>query len=392
MQQQLSQNDTPQIAPSHACHQLLRAVVRPSADDSQIRTLAEDVRDWEQLMRIAREHRVMPLLFTRLTEAEATLPAKTAQRLYAEQQRNVFHCMANAAELLAILETFARYDIDAMPFKGIVLAASVYGDANARAAGDVDLLVRDRDLKRATELMLERGYNLETPVGEDFSSIEPEIHENHFERPRDGIVAELRTRLELFGLRSDRELGMDWVWPRRQSVTLAGATVPDIDPETTLLMLCMHGSKHAWTRLSWIVDVAQLLTTHPGLDWSAIQREARRTGLSRTLMLGVLLAHRVADAPVPRDILRDFASVKAVRTLAEYIDENVFDPTLRKPPGFMTYSVRLLSIGDRLRLMSSPYLFRPNEHDRAFVKLPRSLSTLYYLVRPLRLLLDRSAR
>lgn len=392
MQQQLHHNETPRLSPGQACCRLLRAIVRPAATEAQIDRFAQQIVDWDELLSVSKAHRVLPLLFARLLQAGVELPVEAQKRIEREYRRNVFHCMANAAELIAILESFSRHAIPAMPHKGVVLAASVYGDANARAAGDLDLLVYAQDLKRATELLLDRGYDLDTRVHADFSPVDPECFEYLFIRMRDGMVVELRTRLELFGTRSDRALGMHWVWPRRQSASLAGAAVPDIDPETTLLMLSMHGSKHAWTRLAWIVDVAQLLAAHPNLDWKAIEREARRTGLWRTLALGVLLAHSVADAPVPQQVLRRFASVGTVRSLAEYIDANLLDPAVRKPPGRMPYAMRLLGFRDRLRLVLSLSLFKPDSRDHAFVELPRSLSVLYYLVRPLRLLLDRSAR
>ena len=110
------------------------------------------------------------------------------------------------------------------------------------------------------------------------------------------MVLELRWRLELTQPRFKRNLGMDWVWPRRRTAMLAGAEVPDMSPEITLLMLCMHGSKHVWSRLIWICDVAQLLVSSPDLDWKEVTREANQSGLWRSLALGVLLAHRFAGA------------------------------------------------------------------------------------------------
>ena len=89
---------------------------------------------------------------------------------------------------------------------------------------------------------------------------------------------------------------MDWVWDQRGTVTLAGAKVPNLDPVSSLLVLCMHGSKHAWSRWMWVCDVARLIESQPGLDWVAARREARRVGLWRCLALGVLLAWRGAGS------------------------------------------------------------------------------------------------
>jgi hypothetical protein len=374
--------------------ELLRAVVRRQADATaqRIDLLAGNVRDWDSLLKLAREHRVLPLLFSRLADMGPAVPPAAQDYLRAEYHRNVFHALANAAELIGVLEVFDHFGIPAMPFKGVVLGASIYGDLTTRPAGDVDLLVHYRHLVRATAVLLERGYELKTEVRADGTPAVPNYYEYHFERPADGMVIELRWRLELTQPRFRRNLGMDWVWPRRRIAMLAGAEVPNLDPEITLLVLCMHGSKHAWSRLIWVCDVAQLLVSFPGLDWKEVTREAKRVGLWRTLALGVLLANRVAGAAVPQAVLRRFESDATAYNLARHIQENLFDAPGSPPMGRLPYYVQLLGFRDRVRLLLSPDVLRPNERDREAIHLPRSLEALYYLVRPVRMLLDRSAR
>ena len=205
-------------------------------------------------------------------------------------------------------------------------------------------------------------------------------------------MLELRWRLELTQPRFRHDLGMDWVWPRRRSALLAGATVPNMNPEVAMLVLCMHGCKHVWSRLIWVCDVAQSLAAYPDLDWKEVQREAKQSGLWRSLALGVLLAHGIAGAPVPPDILRCFQNDRSARTLAEHIQEHMFDSPGSTPKSRVPYSVQLLGFSDRLKLLLSFNFMRPNERDRALLPLPKSLYFLYYLLRPLRILRDKSAR
>ena len=134
---------------------------------------------------------------------------------------------------------------------------------------------------------------------------------------------------------------------------LAGAEVPDMSPEINLLMLCMHGSKHMWSRLLWICDVAQLLASSPSLDWKEVTDEAKEAGLSRTLALGILLSHRVTGATVPQTILRRFEADTTACLLAEHIQENLFDAPGSTPQGRMPYSLQLLDFRDRVGLLLS---------------------------------------
>ncbi len=62
------------------------------------------------------------------------------------------------------------------------------------------------------------------------------------------------------------------------------------------------------------------------------------------------------------------------------------------PQGPMPYSLRILDRWDRIRWLLRMEFFRPNERDLAVVRLPAVLRPLYRIVRPLRILFDRSAR
>ncbi|MGB9075890.1 MAG: nucleotidyltransferase family protein [Terracidiphilus sp.] len=354
--------------------------------------MARQVSHWESAITCARQHRIVPLLYERLTKAGVALPGEIQDQLRVAYDRNAFHSLANAAELVRILRLLEGRGIPAMPFKGVVLASSVYGTLTIRPAGDLDLLIHAHHLGQASSALRESGYELKTKTRDDGSPAIEDYYEYHFERASDGMVLELRWRLELTQPRFHHDLGMDWVWPHRRSVKLAGVDVPDIDPERTLLVLCMHGGKHAWSRLIWVCDVAQFLERRQDLDWKALKKEARRVGLARALALGVILARRVCDADVPDDVLLGFESDRGARDLASYFEEALFDEPGRTPNGHMPYSLRLLDVRDRILAMLSPGVLRPNERDRQMIRLPRAFFPLYYLIRPIRILLDRSPR
>jgi hypothetical protein len=371
--------------------QLLRAVVRP-CEEATIAVLASKIHSWDRTLDLARSHRIVPMLYARLDANREHLPAEVLGLIRREFERNALHCLTNAEELLKILQDFDSSKIPAMPFKGVVLGASVYGDLTARNAGDLDLLIHYRDLQRATEMLKQRGYQLMSKVREDGTPAVEDGFEFHFERPSDGMVLELRWRLELTQPRYRYNLGMDWVWPRRRSAKVAGADVPDMDPVSCLLVLCMHGTKHVWSRLAWICDVAKLLESTPELDWDFTQQEAKRVGLGRSLELGVLLAQRVAGARVPGEVLHRFERDRTVRKLAEFLDESLMERPRKMPSGWVPYNFKILGFRDRARTLLSPEFLRPNPRDRAWIKLPKALDPLYFLIRPVRILLDRTGR
>lgn len=374
------------VNPDPASCSLLLAIARAAVDPDAVHSAAGAVEDWEGFLRLTETHRMSAMAFRRLEGMTAAVPSAILQALAAEYERNLCQSMLSAAELLQVLDALGREQIPAMPFKGIVLAASAYREPGLRACGDLDLLIRHEDLERATAILLERGFRRITPAVDGVT-----VHEYTFQRAEDGAIIELRWTLDLIYARYKRDLGLEWVWADRRSVRLNGIDVPNPTPEKTLILLCMHASKHVWSRLSWVCDVAQLIASSPNLDWEAALSEARALGLWKPLALGILLAQRMAGArtnlPQQSSIQRD----RSVAKLASHFERNLVRSPGAGPYGRIPYNIRLLDYRDRIRVLFSPGFLRPNDRDRAafpFAGPP----ALYYLLRPIRLMLDRSAR
>jgi hypothetical protein len=382
------------MAASPKSSEFLRFAVKIDRSNhaGELERLAAAVEDWDEVVCLAREHRVSTLLYRQMAALGCDVPAEIETQLATEHQRSFLLNMSNALELVRLLKELEKQSIAAMPFKGVVLAASVYGDLAARPAGDLDMIIDSRDLVRATAVMQECGYALITPIKEDGSPLPSHCYELGFERLSDESLVELRFRLELIQPRFTHNLGLDWVWTGRRTASVAGAEVPDMCPEIALLVLCMHGCRHLWSRLIWIRDVAQLIAARPALDWQETIRQAKANGLIRPLALGVLLASRVTGAPVPEAILRSFESDSTVLKLARHMDENLFDAPGTVPPSHFPFSFKILDSRDRFRAFFSPDFLLPNARDKTVFPLPKPLYPLYAFLRPLRILLDRSPR
>ena len=375
---------------------LLLAVARHSLqrDPDSIRNKAKVVSDWPAFVAMARAHRMAPMAYRSLEEAQAAVPSATHEQLAATYERNLCQSMVAASELLAVLAAFEHEQIRTMPFKGIVLAASTYPDTGMRACGDLDLLIYRHDLDRAKAILRERGFR---PVSAEFRGhpvAESETNLNHEDtllRPHDGMIIELRWKLNFIYGRYGRDLGLDWAWQGRRTVQLNGAAVPGMSPEKNLLMLCMHASRHIWSRLLWICDIAHLIASSPDLDWDSVESQARVLGLWKPLALGVLLAHRLVGCPLDRPLLVSLQQDRTVLRLVQHFEKHVLTMPGVGPAGRLPYNFLLLDIRDRMRVLFTPSIFKPNELDRAALKflVPQPL---YYLVRPFRVLLDRSSR
>jgi putative nucleotidyltransferase-like protein len=115
--------------------------------------------DWPHLLGLAEDHGVTGHLAARLLQLNQDIvPPATRQALVEYQRMKIFFTLRMHAELFHPLDRFEAEKIGALVVKGPVLAIQAYGDRARRSYGDLDLLVRQRDIRRATELMIAAGY------------------------------------------------------------------------------------------------------------------------------------------------------------------------------------------------------------------------------------------
>jgi hypothetical protein len=225
-----------------------------------------------------------------------------------------------------LLRLFEAGSIRAVAFKGPVLAGTVYGNLGLREFGDLDILVRKKDICRARDLMLSHGYRLAPDFQRAMAWIHPPAAGIYpFSAPTDAHSrVEIHVELEPWFFR----FNTDEVLDRAQPSSLAGERIWTLSPEDSLLLLCVHGTKHWWYCLDLICGVAEFIRI-ARLDWQVALDRARRQGCARMLLLGLLLAQNLMGAALGHEAEAAMHSDSAVASLAARVQDHLFS----KPAG-----------------------------------------------------------
>jgi hypothetical protein len=174
---------------------------------------------------------------------------------------------------------------------------------------------------------------------------------------------------------------------RRRALTLDGRAVTTLGGDDTLVALCLGGTSELWSRLKFVVDVAEVLQAPGGHDWPALLDRARRDGTLRMVLLGVSLGCDHAGEAVPAEVAAALEAEPAVGSLQQRAWRRLFARG-DAPPAYLERNRFWLAARDRSadRVASLwVRLWTPTENDWRFVPLPDRLYPLYYLVRPVRL-------
>src|SRR6266481_1202359 len=285
----------------------------PSHDGQRLAGLLRSV-DWARLLFLAEEHGVAGHLAASLRGLEAGLiPPETRQALVDRQRAQIFLTLRLTAELFRISERFTSEGIGALVVKGPVLAVQAYGDPAMRAYGDLDLLVRQRDIRRATELMSAAGYAAAVPLSAiDAGKIPGQYL---FSKPDSKLLVELHNDLTLRYF--PRRLPLEDFFARQIRVRLDAHEAPALSVEDELVLISIHGAKHFWERLMWIADVAALVSRQTGIDWQRVADSAQAVGAERMLHTGLRLASDLLQARLPDKVQATVEADAGAARLAE---------------------------------------------------------------------------
>jgi hypothetical protein len=373
--------------------ELLLRSARVVVDDAAAQRVQELLRhdlDWASLLRAAEAQGMTPLLYLHLNRlAPDAVPKAVLDDLRQRFFDHARHNLLLTGELLRLLPLFAGRGIRAIPFKGPTLAAYAYGNLGLRQYTDLDLLILPADLPRARDLLAAEGYHsgLHLTRGQQAAYL-ASIGQIPFVKDGGVCVTELHARIAPRDFHFP--LGLERVWPRLRTVSINGRAVPCLAGEDLLLVLCAHGAKHCWSRLTWVCDLAEVLRVEPSMNWARIVEEARDLRCTRILQLGLVLAHDLLQAPVPVDLLQQAQRPPAIRALAAQARRRMFlqtdsGATRRGALDDALFHLRVRErLGDGVRYALSLAL-TPTVADWTRLRVPAPLSFLYHLMRPFRL-------
>lgn len=372
---------------------LLLACARTRLGDAhgvRIRDLLRGPVDWSRFISAASRHRVEALAYRHLSaQGAGAIPADAAVSLEELVRSGSRHSLMHTGRLIELMDLFASAGVAAVPYKGPTLGSLAYGNFALRSFVDLDFILPQRDLLLAARLLIAQGLQAyPDPTAADQAGFLARFHPGQY-----AFVSDSRpVRVELHTENTLRYLPvpLDWEGLGRRliRVSFGGRQVETFSVEDTLILLCVHGTKHFWERLSWICDLAELVQAPRGVDWNLGHDLARRAGCRRMWLLGLSLAQRLLDAPLPATVRTWIANDSQVELLGRQIQDRLAgeESTVRSAPQRLLFRLRSheslpVSLRQCLRTATCP-----TEEDWQAYKLPDWAAPLYLVVRPWRLL------
>jgi hypothetical protein len=347
----------------------------------RIRTMLQQPVRWASVIALADQHGTTSLLYECLARIGEEIPGDEIRPLKQRYQTNLHKALLVAKELIRILERLEVLGVEVMPYKGVALAETVYGDIALRQPGDIDLLIRPEDWPRIKDAVRELGYTPHAPLS---AAEERAYLRSGYECAFDSATG--RNLLEVQWALQPRfyavDIDMEGLFQRAVTVTVAGRRMKTPSPEDLLLVLSLHAAKHVWNRLIWLCDIARIVNL-PNLDWDRILSQARELGIVRILGVTLLLANCLLETAIPTAVESELSGDRMASALADKIAPNIAGRTSydTESLAYFRLMMRLRERRrDRVRFLQR-LTFTPGPGEWSAVRLPASLFPLYRLVR-----------
>lgn len=299
--------------------------------------------DWDILLRVGLWNRMQTMLlgFSAVSGTTVQMSPTALGRLQEEAAKYQQDAAVMEKSLQIYLKTAAERGIETAVLKGLSVSANVYGNTAVRPGGDIDILVRQKDVASSIAILDEMG------IGQNWPNLMDDrfYERHHLHQQR--CTADLKLWYEIHWaldhpltlLTIDYEAVMD----RTTSGNLLGAPVADLSLPDLLLSLSIHLVKHAIYlpsvldhpdlariiladgMLMYFVDVAEAVKLYEAdIDWQQTVALAHAWGARDILGAVLQVCHGYLQAPVPDWVLTALP-VREPSRLRQWVMHKVVD-------------------------------------------------------------------
>jgi len=348
--------------------------------------LCLEIEDWDAFAGVAADHFVAPLVLRHLSELPETPSTASAQKALMPVVRAMtFHILRLAALQRRFVEQHvAPLGCRFAVIKGRALAARYYADANLRYARDLDILLPVDRIPALITSAQQEGFRV-YPERRFLNSGEARVLSR--QAPvitllgSDNIYIEVHAQLDKAGFLPDHRRMLK----RCDQVLVDGIEIGMLNTIDHFVFICLHHTKHFWSRLNWVSDL-DALANAPDFDEGKALALARSTGIERTIRAS-LAFYRACGSDDPMQVLHDdqegsdllraclvILNGGAKREFEMRPDRLALDFNFewQFPQGFQTKQ--------RLRRLGA--ILRPSMRDYQMLGLPPSMYWAYYLIKP----------
>ncbi len=264
--------------------------------------------DWDYFLAITRENRVSPLLYFYQKDEKESF----SKNCFKQLENDYFDTLAYNTflwkKLKPILKSLEEKKIPVILLKGIALGVTIYPSIGIRPMGDMDILIKEKDIFEVDETFKSFGYKAADVDPLDIEAEKTNYlttlfypERNHWFHVHRHLI---NSTLPNFSYIS--KINMNNIWQKAQSIEISGSKALVLSPEHQIIYLCEHSMRvtHSFRQLIFHADISRTIYFYRDkIDWENLIKESFNFGLERMVYCGLYAVYRVLHTEIPSDIL-----------------------------------------------------------------------------------------
>lgn len=217
---------------------------------------------------------------------------------YLEEKRKLLNF---TKEFLSICDLLDSNSIPFISMKGPVLSLRIYGDPAVRVSHDIDLLIDKERIDETVQTLQKSGFKLTKGVVWPDNPTQREliltsVHHISLTNSSNNLTLEIHWTL-MQGVPVTQQRLKEIISENIMTEELSGRRINTLSPELEALFLMIHGSRHSWSRLKWLVDLKDY--NYNLIDKERFIRLAKELKAGRIIGQTNLLLERLFGAQTP---------------------------------------------------------------------------------------------
>lgn len=162
-------------------------------------------------------------------------------------------------DFIRVTDLFRENEIPFTSLKGALLSQRIYNDPTVRFSHDIDILIDESKIDSVIKLFLKNNYSLTEGSFWPDKKLQQELiinngHHISFYNKELRLCVEIHWTL-MHTLPVSQKKIKQIIALNQTEVFFSNRKFTVLNPEFELLFLLLHGSRHGWERLKWLVDV-----------------------------------------------------------------------------------------------------------------------------------------
>ena len=344
--------------------------------------------EWQMLVERSTFHRIVIPLSEFVKRNHITVPEEQKASLQKETHKVSVRMLSLATEIVNLSRDFNQKNRPFIFLKGPVLCKQIYGDFITKDSRDIDLLIQESEIDYFTKILIKRGYKLLYPYrslnGKQKLYFRKYNNQLSFYNSATKIQVEIHWRL--FANKHLLTLSFNEIVENSSKLKVATEELLVFSADQLILYLCIHGAKHKWYKLYWLLELSFLLKSKT-IDYTKLIELANEKDVMRPLIQGLYLSKLLFATHFPDDLQKVYEKDAVLKSLVSEVHEGLLsgkedDSKEKSVKNYIKSLQYKMKLKRDLKYKLSYFQF-VSIQDFLLLPLPSYLFIFYFPLRPL---------